>query len=306
MGKAADDTAWLDELASTRDQEKDDFTTDHPVDIEAEFNEQPADEVEIQPGKPEPKDDQKVPLATLLDERNKLTARIQSLENELNNTKLTAERADRIEKQLLELRDQRQEQPAIEPDYLDDPKAYVDHRTQSVVKQLQDLGDQLKEATKAQDDTKQRLVQQQQLQAIVQGASAAEQAYMGKAPDYYEALEHVRNINRTQLKLAYPQATDVQINQALNQQELMTAGQLLAQGRNPAEYVYEYAKAVGYKAKQQQAAQPAHQPDMREKRERAQSLGGAGTPPGTDIDQLMGMEKDEFDQAMVEMFGRRR
>ncbi len=100
----------------------------------------------------------------------------------------------------------------------------------------------------------------------------------------------------------FPQATAEQVQQQMRMEEFQTAATVLQNGGNPAQTAYTLAKTMGYTAQQQQS-DAENQEQLDEKRDKAQGMGGSGLPSSPAIDNLMGLEKDEFDQAMAEMFG---
>jgi hypothetical protein len=282
---------WIDELAAARDDEQD-TGEEHPAEQE------PQEALEAKA--PEPEKDDHVPLATFIEQRNKLTAKIDALEQQLQQ-RPDASKIEGLREQIEALRAERQAQKEQQPppDYLDDPKAYIDHTTKSVVEQLQALGNQVKESQETQAQTKEQLQQQQQIQSIIQAAGAAEAAFAERTADYWDALEHLRQVRRGQLQLAAPEATAEQLEQAIRAEEFQTAAGLLTRGMNPAEYAYNFAKTLGYTGKQ---AEGQETDDMAERREQAQGMGGSGMSRG-DLEQMLEMNQDEFDQAMKETFG---
>jgi len=304
MAEAQENDSWVDDLAEARDGEVD-SGEEHPADPPAEAAAEPAAEPEAEAAAPEAEaeagEERQVPLATFLDERNKLTAKIDILEQRLSQTTGNLDKLNGLQEQLEALREERAKKPA--PDYLEDPKAYIDHSNEGVVQQLQAIGDQVKESQEVQGQTKQELENQQQTQNIMSAAGSAEAAFAEKTPDYWDALDYLRNVRRGQMKILAPEATPMQIDQAMRTEEFQTAAGMLTNGRNPAEYAYQYAKSVGYTGKKEEI--PAKEAeDMADARENAQGLGNAGAAlPQGDLENLMDMDNDEFDQALKEMFG---
>jgi hypothetical protein len=303
MGKSVDDAAWIDELAAAREVEDNDGA-EQPA--EAEGNPEPALSDAAGGGAEEPPpaaeaeadDSRQIPLASHIEERNKLNAKIDVLEQQINNQGTTISQLRALEDQLRDLKAER-EAPPPAPDYLDDPKAYVDHRSQTVVEKLQAIGDQVKGLEETQETLTSTQQQQQAAVAITQAAGVASAEFAKDNPDYWQALEHMRQVRQQQLRMAAPQATEAQVQQQIQAEEFNAAAHILQQGGNPAQYAYDMAKTFGYTAK------PAEQDsqDLREKREQARGMGGSGTPTG-ELDQLLNKSSDEFEQAMSEMFGR--
>lgn len=152
--------------------------------------------------------------------------------------------------------------PAIEtpqePDFLADPKGYVD----ATKKQLAEL------TAKLENNEKQQTEQQKQQQAAQETWSkvlSAEAEFAATTPDYHDALNHVRGIRAEQIKIEIREtedrdATQEEIARILNTQEAQGAAALIAKGKNPSRFYYEYAKTFGYKPKSA-APPPVAKPD---------------------------------------------
>ncbi len=302
MAEAEQNDDWLDELARVREAEGEEYEAggEHPA--EAEGEEEPPKEEPKQQEEPKAADDdghdEKVPLRTLLEARNKLQARIDNLEG---TNKQLLEKMQILASRIEERQEAEPEKQA--PDYLDDPKAYIDHTQQTVVDKLRSFEEQLSKANKATEQTHEQITQQQQVQAVQQAASAMEQTFAEKNPDYWDALAHIRNVRTRQLKMAFPDADDSQIAQHIAGEEFMTAAQLMQNNRNPSEYAYQYAKTIGYTPPKPDDGKTDSQEDLDAKREAAQGLGGSGEDQGVDVEALAEMDMPEFHQAMKEMFG---
>lgn len=134
-----------------------------------------------------------------------------------------------------------EEQPE-EPDFLADPKGYVD----AAKAKLKELTDKI-EADKQQQTEAQK--QQQQAQETWNKVVESEAAFVATTPDYHEALAHVRSVRTQQLQMMHPEATAQQIAAHIQGEEFQGAAALLAQGKNPSEFYYNYAKTFGYKPK---------------------------------------------------------
>ena len=173
-----------------------------------------------------------------------------------------------------------------DPDFLADPKGYVD----ATKKQLKDLEDKLEKGKKEEED-KQKA--QQQVQETWNKVISAEAEFAAATPDYHDALNHVRGVLRTQIELAnpdledqiraeHPEATDEQVKQEANSrihrqiqiQEFQGAAHLLSKGRNPSKVYYDYAKALGYKPKAAAPAQPA--PAAKPDKDAVRTMGSGG------------------------------
>ena len=207
-----------------------------------------------------------------------------------------------LEQEIRSLREAREAQNKPPPvDYLEDPKGYIDAQVGTTLDELRKVNETIQETTQAVGAQGQQLSTQRQIQAIQSMAAAGEEAFAKENTDYWEALDHLRNVRANQLRMAFPEANDNQIAEHIRAEEFSTAAQILQQGRNPAEYAYQYAKTVGYTPNQQRPKEPANAEAQEEARDNAQGLGSAGS--NSELASLMDMDRDEFDQAMKEVFG---
>lgn len=138
----------------------------------------------------------------------------------------------------------KEEAPA-EPDFLADPKGYVD----DAKAKLKQLTDQI-EADKAKQTEAQK--QQQAAQETWNKVIAAEAEFASATPDYHDALNHVRAIRAEQIKIEIRETeerepTQEEVGRILSIQEAQGAAALIAKGKNPSKFYYEYAKTFGYK-----------------------------------------------------------
>jgi len=187
------------------------------------------------------------------------------------------------------------------PEFIEDPKGYIDAKEQEVREALKELRET--NAKRAEADQ-----QQQQLQTLYTSIASHEQAFASANPDYQDAINHVRAVRANQLKMMFPDATDAQIQQQIGREELGGAHQVLQRGGNPAEFAYNYAKTLGYAKKAAPAAangaaaaaQPqAPKPD----KDAVRTLGGGGSAEeeGAPEDSM-----PEFTAALKERFTRKR
>lgn len=238
-----------------------------------------------------------VPLEALHEAREQvksLRAQIAAIEAQ---PKLTAEDAELLKS----LRAQQTQEPAP-PDFLSDPKGYVDARLQTALKKLETA-----ETGIAQ--TREQVQQQNQMRDLLSSVAAHEQTFIATTPDYTQALAHVRAVRSEQLKLMYPTASAAQIQQQIAQEEIGGSAQALQAGLNPAEVVYKFAKTVGYAPKATNGAQGAQPqpPQPPPDRSSARSLGGAaggaaGVVDAAETEDTM----PEFSAALKERFGVKR
>src|ERR1051325_5980389 len=196
------------------------------------------------PNAAEGKGDKLVPLAALHESREK----IRSLTSQIEELRKQPQLSEEDRELLKDLKAQRaQAQKPKPPEFIEDPKGYIDAKEKEVteaLKELREANSQRAEADK----------QQQHFTALTGAIAAHEQSFVAANPDYHEALQHVRTVRSQQLKMMYPDATDAQISQQIGREELGGAQQVLARGGNPADFAYNYAKTLGYMKKAAVAA----------------------------------------------------
>lgn len=291
---------WIDEHDEPMDDlETADEVVDEVVEEPVEEPAEVADEV-TDDDAAEKTEKQTVPLAAHLEERNKLTARIDQLERRLQSTEVSGETQRELLDNLRRLRAERKaetEKIEAEPeiDYLEDPKGYVDSKLDKTLAELREAKEQ---GTKLEQAQKQQAVMQQ----VVTNAASQEQAFVKETPDYYNALGRIREVMSSQLKLQYPDATDAQIQQTVAQRELAEAANILSRGGNVAQYAYQYAKTLGYTPPEPEKDGKTKDDElaaMRARRDKAEGMGGSGSG----IDDLLDADDDEFEAAWKETFG---
>lgn len=233
--------------------------------------------------KPEPQEKQHVPLAAHLEERRKWRE-----ENERVQAEVAKLRAD------MEALRNPPKAPDPEPDFVQDPKGYVDHRVKDVISKLEETGKQVETVGK----TAEQVQAETQMNRFMTDLAATEGTFVQSTPDYYDALNHIRNARAMELKILVPDITEDQVAQQIRQEELGLANQLMRQGRNPHEYVYKLAAARGYQRK----AAPPPIPEVPKPTQLApdQTLGTSGGSEAPDAEA-----PDEFARAFAEVFKRR-
>jgi hypothetical protein len=231
-----------------------------------------------------------IPLATLLEERNRHKA-------EQEQTKATLKQ---LQEQIAALSAPPKKDPPPEPDFAADPKSYVDHRVKSAVEKLEGAQQQTaKTAEQAQAEAAQTRFMTQ--------LGQTEQTFLAAQPDYYDALNHLRGIRIAEITTLNPELTQEQVIGALRHEELTLAAQLMRSGRDPHQVAYQLAKARGYTVKAKDAVPDKVLPNVPGQKVLPpdQTLGsGSGSP---DASGETFLEDDEvFDRAMSEMFGKKR
>jgi DNA repair exonuclease SbcCD ATPase subunit len=171
-----------------------------------------------------------VPLPTYLEEK-KERQRLEKIQQELN------ERQTRAEERLRILAEKFTAPPAPAPDKTQDPVGYLEHEIAQTKAPLQNLQQKLEQYEQQQQ-------QQAQLEQIRNYVVTAEQDFAAKTPDYWDAMNHIRQARFAQYRLAG--LNEQQQAQALAQDTYAWTRSLLQSGKNPAEATYELARAYGY------------------------------------------------------------
>lgn len=159
------------------------------------------------------------------------------------------------------------------PSYDENPAEYLRHQNEEV-KRVAD------EARASAQRIEMQAARDRWLQAEVQAIAQEEQAFMTSAPDFREAVAHVRRADFARFDMLPDQALvqairghgyepaagrDAQIAQLVGLNEISTAISLRRAGRNAAESYYNLARAAGYSsstpAKSESAPKPAG-PDL--------------------------------------------
>lgn len=244
--------------------------------------------------------------------KQRLDQEVQKRRQAEEQVKAERERAEEREKLLMEQirRDrerfspqqpqQPQEQeaaaPTEPPAWAEDPDGWAQW--------MQNRNSQLEQAVTRMHQTGQ---QQTQLEQVRAAAGAREQAFTQGKPDYHDAHGFLReSLQREYLMSGY---TQEQVAQIIPRVELQTAHNLMQQGIDPAEYVYNMALNRGYQAPAAEAeaedveaaAPAAAAPEtddltMRRKRNKAKSIGGGGRP--SEAANLETASDAEFAEAM--------
>ena len=138
-------------------------------------------------------------------------------------------------------------------------------------------------------------MQERHVAQLTQAVTSVEQQFAAQAPDYYEAVEHLRTQRAAELEAL---GVDPQSAQQQAHQELVRHAYMSAQaGMNPAEQAYRIAKARGFTGKQQQS--PADKLQSQAKGvAAARTLGSGGaTKNALSLDALAAMSDEDFAEA---------
>lgn len=253
-----------------------------------------------------------VPHAALAEERE----RVRALRTELNDVKARLPTAEEMQS-FRAWQKQQQEaaakanQPPPPPAFTEDPEGHIAAREKAVVSKLEEVQKVATEAVTKVTEAQQQQQQREQAQQIARSITEAEAQFKATAPDYADALRHIRQVRIDTIKEMNPEATDEQIVQTILTEEARTAAQVMAQGRNPAEYAYNLAKRFGYRpaapAANPAAAEAAKvfKDDTAATRDAARTMGSGGAADDT-ADLEEGPSTPELFEAVGERFGRRR
>jgi len=234
------------------------------------------------------KEGQTVPLAVLLDERRNFQERIDTMNKSLGRFEQLQEKVDTF------IENKNKEPEAPDPEYLDDPKAYVDHQVDKATAASKETAANVTEMREGHEA-------QSRMQQINARLGAIDADFVKGNTDYYDALEHVRRVNiENGMDMGMTeQDASAQAAQAM----LMTQAQVMQKGVNPAEYMYKMAKRWGYAAK---AADAVDNTDKNDDTiiagQEAGSMGGGEAPESKEHDDDE-MSDSEFAEIMTGEFG---
>jgi hypothetical protein len=207
---------------------------------------------------------------------------------------------DAQQKALDKLNAAEQAATAKDPDFLEDPKGYVDAK-------LAKAQDALKKLDESDKQRQQRDQAQQELNQLLSTVSTKEQEFLKSTPDYHDAVTHIRQVRGAQLQLAYPNATPEQIVRQIATEEVNAARDILQRGGDPVDFAYKYARTLGYVPKAPAGAATAGTPATpapKVDKDAVRSMGGGGAASTAEEDS--GDEMPEFTSALAERFGVRK
>lgn len=183
-----------------------------------------------------------------------------------------------------------------DPEFMEDPKGYVDQRQARLEAEIKAL------KASAEDGSKQAQQQLAQVQ-FFQSIQADESSFIREHPDYYDALNHVREARTEELESLGLEEDE--IKSAINQEELNMAAVALQRGKSAAEIAYNRAKKLGFKAKETNTDDLEEEADRLERAMKAGSMGGSGVPDETKIEDPEADAWAPIEQAFEELFGQK-
>lgn len=232
-------------------------------------------------------DSRVVPLAALHEERQ----RRKELAANIENMRAEQARRDAILEQRLSQLTQAREAANV-PSFEENPAAHLMHGQQ----QTQQSVEQMRQAI-TQWQTQQH--QAQVFNALTNHIQQQEAAFVQQAPDYQEAVAHLRN--QMAAEIAADGADPETAAEEATKRIKLFAYQKAQQGMNPAQAAYAIAKARGYAPKAAQPAQPTGEQVIKSQQKistASKTLGGGGAPAGKlTLEALATMSDEEFAEA---------
>jgi hypothetical protein len=218
------------------------------------------DDVQVEPQ--QPKQQQRVPLAALQQERFKR-------QQEQEQGRLLQAQLAQIEAQQLAQQQQAQQQAqqAALPDFADDPEGHVKGLVEQFSTVIQQQNEQIQQLSGHHQN------QQFHAQTVdaVNYAAQAEAEFRATCPDYDAAFAHVQATAGQQIRQMYPQASEQELQMVEQAALLGFAQHCRANGLNPSEQVFRKAQELGF--------QPAHRAVRRAAPTSLSSLSGDGRAP---------------------------
>lgn len=256
------ETDFIDEIAGVEEEIPQEDAVQEPVEAAEAPAEEPVEEKE------EPKETT-VPLGALHEERSKR----QELQSRLDETIQKMGKMEALWEQL-----QNKEATPELPDYEEDPAGYLHAQIEQLQAKLNGFEEKSVEQERVQE-------QQQTEQQLLEKYAASVRTYSQEAPDFNDAYQYLSSTMDQDL-VARGYDDPLERANILQYEEGLMVGRALNSGKNPAEIIYNYAKARGY------AQQESQEEDKLERIEKgqqaAQTLNGpsGGAEPPTTLERL--------------------
>lgn len=251
----------LFELMFDDDGPADELPGEKPLEPEVSASAATVDTAQSPSTEPEPHQNDAARAA--MAERSRWRERLDRLENE------HSQELERLRNELADLKKPKQAEP--EPiNFEDNPAEFLRQQTVKTSQEIENL-------RKESDALRQQAVFAESERRYAQDVQHKEQVFVAENPDYYEALEYVRGIERQKISF-YPdkvihdflkqnnlQITDSRednISKVISVQEWNGAKNLLALGLNPVQQVYEMARMQGYTKKADEQKQAKAEQDL--------------------------------------------
>ena len=292
--------SWASEVAEAA------ATEPAPVPAETVPSEPAPAPQETQDAAPEPSEahdeapetqDRRVPLKALQEERQKRAEYERQVQEFQRREQEWRQWADQVQRQQMMGHNggpQMEQEQVVEPDPETDPIGALKHAREQQ-RQLQEAIQQQQQAAQ----------QQQYVQQLNQVAYQAATQFQQQAPDYQDAYRYALPSRAQELvALGTP---ETQVANILQREELSLIDTALRNGRNPAEAIYQFAKARGFSGKQAAQPAPAANPMLQQAKAAvapSATSGGAPAAKGTISDaDMANLKGAAFDAAWNKRFG---
>ncbi len=277
--------SWAEEVATTPATEDAPVAPPEPVAVEAapEAPSAPNDAYEA-PEDAGEAPDRRVPLKALQEERAKRAEYERKL---IDYERQFAEIQAYVAGASQQVQPQQPQEQWQEPDPETDPIGALKYAREQMR--------QLQEMTSHQQHAQQ---EQQFVQQLTNVAYQAATDYAQKVPDYRDAYQYALQSRAQELAAigTPPQA----IRDVINREELNFVATTLQNGRNPAEAIYQFAKARGYQGKPAAPA-PSATPEMQQAKQAvaasATSGGSSASKGQLSISEITNLHGAAFDSA---------
>jgi len=298
MAHADEVIAGLDEVIEEPKLPDADVTPAAPADKEpiaraedGKFKGKEGEKPEVkEPAKEPVKDDKTIPVAAHAAERDqwKAEARAEKAAREAATAELNA-----LKERLAKLEAPPAAVPAI-PAYEENPKGYLDANLKAAIEKLETGAQATQKTVEPIQKSVEQLRADLEYQQFMGTVQSTQDAFVAQQPDYFDALNYIRQMRTNELTLAMPHLTPEQIQRGIVQEEVGLARTLLQQGKNPHAVAYQIAQARGYKPAAAAAELPKA-PELGKPNQLAPDLTlGSSAGAGDDIDQ----DKDPIDLAL--------
>lgn len=262
---------------------------DASIEVEEQEPEAPVHEPGVEPEAPDP-------VHTAV---SQATAGIR---NELKSARQQSGVLESRMTQLLQTIQAAAQEPEVKPEppkFDEDPEGSIQHMIHDAVAPVLQ-GQQAREYEDAQSTI------DQYSQAIQEYVATDRDAFVEKTPDFAEAEQHLVKIERDNLRINNPAATDEQINAFLIQRFAQMQVQYYQAGKSMSEAVYNQAKLFGYQGngtpeRPRGKKAPVSAAQMKARQQGAKTISGA--PPATPrksvtTKDVIAMSDDEWDEYM--------
>lgn len=303
MAHADDVIAGLDEVIEEPKLAEANVTTDAPADKEpvaraedGKFKGKEEKQPEAGKEAKEPAD-KTIPVAAHAAERDqwKAEARAEKARADAANAQIAAlnERLSKLEAPPIKTPD-----PVAIPAYEENPKGYLDANLNAAIAKLEGGAQATQKTVEPLQKSVEQLRADLEFTQFMGTVQQTQDAFIVQQPDYFDALNYIRQMRKDELTLAMPHLTKEQIDRGIVQEEVGLARALLQQGKNPHAVAYQIAQRRGYKPASAALELPKA-PELGKPNQLAPDLTlGSSAGAGDDIEQ----EKDPIDIALESVF----